>query len=358
LFRKHVLADLTPYVCTFENCSKAEAMFESRSEWDTHELQFHRREWTCGEPGHKIFNRKSDFEAHLRQDHRDVFSETQLPVFVKSCEREVQSETVECPLCTEDSINEGDSIDEGDDQSKPVIRRDPKYIPTKIFKRHLGRHLERLCLFAISSTEEEAEDEKSLPSNNLNSDESRLSWIDSDLSSSSAEDSSTDQKTEIMNNLASPPRTNQYLAFTPTDELPRELQSPKDNSMIKLPCRDVRPHFKNPNFVGRKETFLKIQEALDPQGNGGLRTYRNIFALCGSGGVGKTQTALNYVFEEMSKFQVVLWAYASSKDSLIQSFSTFAAELGLIAGKGIEKDPTLDADLLKSWFNEAGEYYL
>jgi hypothetical protein len=323
-------------------------MFESRSEWDIHELQFHRREWTCGEGGHNIFSRKRDFEEHLRNDHRNTFSDTQLPVFVKSCERAVQSEMIECPLCTEDLVVKGD------EKNEPVIRRNTKYIPAKIFKRHLGRHLERLSLFAISSTEEEDEDQKSLSSNNLNSGDSRLSWIDSDVSSSSAEDSATDPKSELMSKLASPPHqsANESLAFTPTDELPRELQSPKDVNVIKLPSRDVRPHAKNPNFVGRKETFLKIQQILDPEGSSS--TYRKIFALCGSGGVGKTQTALNYVFEEMDKFQVVLWAHASSKDSLIQSFSTFAAELGLVAGKGIEKDPTLDADLLKSWFNEAG----
>lgn len=327
-------------------------MFESRSEWDVHELQFHRREWTCGKPEHKIFTQKRAFEDHLRHDHRDAFSETQLSVFVKTCERALQSDTIECPLCTEDSTIEGD------DKNEPVIYREPKYIPLKQYKSHLGRHMERLSLFAISSTEDEAEDQKSLPSNNLNSGDSRLTWIRSDLSSSSAEESETDQKTERMRRLASPPSQsiNHSLAVTPTDELPRELQSPKDISIINLPCRDVRPHSKNHHFIGRKETYMKIQQSLDPQRI--PRMHRNIFALCGSGGVGKTQTALNYVFEEMSKFQVVLWAHANSKDSLIQSFSTFAAELGLITGKGQEQDPTLDAEILKAWFNDAGEYWL
>jgi hypothetical protein len=59
----------------------------------------------------------------------------------------------------------------------------------------------------------------------------------------------------------------------------------------------------------------------------------------------------------MEKFQVVLWAHASSQLQLIESFSQFAAELGVIPEKvGKEEDPTIDADLLKAWFNEAGKY--
>src|SRR6266487_4542427 len=79
VIRKHVLTDLTPYVCTFEQCAKAETMFESRSEWYTHELQFHRREWVCGEQGHKVHSSQSAFESHLRQYHDNGLSEAQLP---------------------------------------------------------------------------------------------------------------------------------------------------------------------------------------------------------------------------------------------------------------------------------------
>lgn len=331
-------------------------MFESRSEWYAHELQFHRREWVCGESGHKVYRSPNDFKAHLQQDHRSEFSEAQLPTFIKSCERALQAETVECSLCTEDTPVAGNEIRE------PTIRRDPKYVSTRIFQRHLGRHLERLALFAISSTEEEAEDDHSLPSDNLNSGASQLSWIDEDLSSSSGEGSGIDHSTEFMETLANPqskPAKPELSSATASsaDNLPPELQpATEPNNNIRLPCRVVRPHERNPNFVGRKESFAKIQKALDPKGQESPRTYRQIFALCGSGGVGKTQTALNYVFEEMEKFQVVLWAHASSQLQLIESFSHFAVELGVIPKKvGKEEDPTIDADLLKAWFNEAGK---
>ena len=351
-----MLTDLTPYVCTFEQCAKADAMFESRSEWYTHELQFHRREWVCGEQGHKVHSSRSSFESHLRQYHHNGLSEAQLPTYVKSCERPSRAETIQCPLCTEDTLIVGDETQE------PTIRRGPKYVLARIFKRHLGRHLERLGLFAISSTEEEAEEEGSLPSNNLNSGVSLLSWIDESLSSSSAEGPMTDRTTDFMEKLANPPSrpVNHSPAASSADSLPPELQPvTESNSNINLPCRYVRPHTRNPNFVGRKETFAKIQCALDPQCQESPRTFREIFALCGSGGVGKSQTALNYVFEEMERFQVVLWAPASSQTQLIHSFSNFAVELGLVSAEmGQEEDPSGNADLLKAWFNEAGKNYL
>jgi hypothetical protein len=336
-------------------------MFESRSEWFTHELQFHRREWVCGESGHKVYDDRGSFERHLRQSHNNQFSEAQLSTFIKSCERATQSELIKCPLCTEDHIIGGN------EDKEPVIQRDPKYVPRRIFKRHLSRHLERLALFAISSTEDEADEEASLPSDNLNSGASRLSWIDEDVSSSSSERSAPDNTTDFMEKLASPwskdstnglgPKIHSTSASS-TDDLPPELQPVVETTnKINLPCVDVRPHTKNPNFVGREETFATIQAALDPKGDGSPRTFRQIFALCGSGGVGKTQTALNYVFEEMEKFQVVFWAHASSQTQLIQSFSRFALKLGIVEEKeGKEDVPTLDADLLKDWFNEAGTY--
>jgi hypothetical protein len=61
----------------------------------------------------------------------------------------------------------------------------------------------------------------------------------------------------------------------------------------------------------------------------------------------------------MEKFQVVLWACASSQTQLIHSFSNFAVELGLVSAvMGKEEDPTGNADILKAWFNEAGKNYL
>jgi hypothetical protein len=53
-------------------------------------------------------------------------------------------------------------------------------------------------------------------------------------------------------------------------------------------------------------------------------------ALVGIGGVGKTQTALEYVFSRMDKFPIILWAHADTRAKLNTSFANFAVELGLV----------------------------
>lgn len=93
-----------------------------------------------------------------------------------------------------------------------------------------------------------------------------------------------------------------------------------------------------------------MQRVLAPRSEE-LKVQRS-FALCGLGGVGKTQTALNYVFEHMEDFQVVLWAHADTRRKLLEDFGGFAVELGLT--KQGDSDHT-GRDLLKKWLGNAGK---
>lgn len=136
---------------------------------------------------------------------------------------------------------------------------------------------------------------------------------------------------------------------TPVSEvLPLAFKLSQEGFTAKLPCRVVKPHQRNPNYVGRTELEEKMQRALAPtdEASKGQRS----FALCGLGGVGKTQTALGYVFEHMEDFQVVLWAHADSRGKLLEDFGGFAVELGLTE-RG-DSDHT-GRDLLKKWFENA-----
>ena len=40
-FRKHVLADLQPYICLSETCDVAHVQYASRAEWSSHEVHDH-----------------------------------------------------------------------------------------------------------------------------------------------------------------------------------------------------------------------------------------------------------------------------------------------------------------------------
>ena len=139
-------------------------------------------------------------------------------------------------------------------------------------------------------------------------------------------------------------------ADTPTtDTIPQAFKITRQLFLANLPCRVVKPHQKNPNYVGRAELRERIQQRLAPraQGMSGQQSY----ALCGLGGVGKTQAALNYTFANMEAFEAVLWAHADTRGKLLESFADFAIELGLM-NKG---DSNLTGrDLLKEWFATTG----
>jgi hypothetical protein len=134
-----------------------------------------------------------------------------------------------------------------------------------------------------------------------------------------------------------------------------ELPAIPEETKVKLPCRMIKPYHRNENFVGREESLSKINEVLSP--GTGPRTFRKIFTLCGSGGVGKTRTALAYVFKHMEEFQAVLWADASSQTRLLECFANFAIELGLVSSEDeAVKDPDSCKDILRRWLDTTGTF--
>ncbi|KAF8536845.1 hypothetical protein BDD12DRAFT_746962, partial [Trichophaea hybrida] len=121
---KHVFKDLQPYICTFEHCPKSIQLFERRNDWYDHEVQFHRREWYCD--GCKVsFRIKGDFKDHLKTDHENLFSESELTAAINRCEK-ASFDGQPCPIC----------------QSLQ------KYSHIRL-RSHLARHMQQLTLFTL-----------------------------------------------------------------------------------------------------------------------------------------------------------------------------------------------------------------
>ncbi|RGP69547.1 transcription factor [Fusarium sporotrichioides] len=91
-WKRHVLADLRPYVCLWEDCTASGMEFMRRHEWTLHEIQNHRKTY-------KYLSART-----TKEDER-----------------------VSCPLCK---------------QALPSM---------KDYQRHVGRHQEQLALFALPS---------------------------------------------------------------------------------------------------------------------------------------------------------------------------------------------------------------
>ncbi len=62
------------------------------------------------------------------------------------------------------------------------------------------------------------------------------------------------------------------------------------------------PNWKGPrhhiNFIGREKILMNLHQSL---------TEGKPIAICGLGGVGKTQIALEYVYKYISEYQIVWW---------------------------------------------------
>ena len=86
----------------------------------------------------------------------------------------------------------------------------------------------------------------------------------------------------------------------------------------RLPCPVTNPYQKNPEFIGGKTLLAQMQSALNQNQNQllGQRT----FAICGLGGMGKTQVTIQYVSKHKDDFRVILWAHADSLARLAESF--------------------------------------
>lgn len=74
------------------------------------------------------------------------------------------------------------------------------------------------------------------------------------------------------------------------------------------------------------------------------------FALCGMGGIGKTQTAVEYAYSRKSKYDAILWVAADDKTIMAEEFARIAVQLGL-AEQEVIKDLTTAPELVKSWLS-------
>jgi len=125
--------------------------------------------------------------------------------------------------------------------------------------------------------------------------------------------------------------------------------SPERSDLLSFPTYLFKPHIPNPNFYGRGEVLQLLQEALLPSmavsasNASGLRT----FALCGVGGLGKTQIAVEFAYNSKADFDAIFFLQASDTGKLAQGFSDIALALGLdTAG-----DQVVTKDMVLGWLS-------
>ncbi|KAK0744936.1 P-loop containing nucleoside triphosphate hydrolase protein [Apiosordaria backusii] len=88
---------------------------------------------------------------------------------------------------------------------------------------------------------------------------------------------------------------------------------------------------RNPSFVGRNSRLADIHLRLCPSTHVGEQDGQSLrsVVLCGLGGVGKSQLALEYIYRYKSSFQACFWVTCDSAVKTTEGFSKIARALGL-----------------------------
>ncbi|UPK93796.1 hypothetical protein LCI18_004731 [Fusarium solani-melongenae] len=108
----------------------------------------------------------------------------------------------------------------------------------------------------------------------------------------------------------------------------------------KLPCFVLGDRCKQDIFVGREETLEILDDHLLPTAlspdkakpsNSSSEPLSNLrsFAICGLGGIGKTELVLQYAHTRKRHFEAIFWVSANDSKILASSFANMAVQLGL-----------------------------
>ncbi|KAK3366643.1 P-loop containing nucleoside triphosphate hydrolase protein, partial [Lasiosphaeria ovina] len=125
----------------------------------------------------------------------------------------------------------------------------------------------------------------------------------------------------------------------------------------QLPYHSFGRHPRNPNFFGRQDITEKLDGFLLPSqaaGGPGARSaamgITKSCAICGIGGMGKTQIALEYEHSRRSEFDAIMLVQADARTSISASFGTIAVALGL-AGESESSDLAVSFSIAMQWLS-------
>jgi serine/threonine protein kinase len=128
-WQEHILEDLQPYVCTYDDCDLYDHFFDSRDAWFNHEVHHHRALWFCNTKGHPKFDLEGEFLSHMQEIHEQRIGGMRFSLIKNMFRHPTESLKGTCNLCRRDSED---------------------------LKSHLSEHLQRIALFALSRVDETA----------------------------------------------------------------------------------------------------------------------------------------------------------------------------------------------------------
>ena len=123
----------------------------------------------------------------------------------------------------------------------------------------------------------------------------------------------------------------------------------------RLPCHII-PVSRNKRFFGRMDVLRQISDTFFPpvDANEASKTEcaneAKTFAICGPGGMGKTQVAAEFLFLHKAKYEAIFWIFSGSSEKIYEGFCKIALELGLMDRDSVDsRDGVVARELVKGW---------
>src|SRR5437660_1518835 len=133
----------------------------------------------------------------------------------------------------------------------------------------------------------------------------------------------------------------------------RVVIAPHPVSGSKFPAQTLLPLGRNPFFLSREEVFARLRSQLQVGQSAALSQSQ---AICGLGGVGKTEVALEYAYRYARDYQAVFWTRADSRDTLVAGFLEIASVVHLPERN--EQDQAVTIAAVKSWLSQNANWLL
>jgi len=100
----------------------------------------------------------------------------------------------------------------------------------------------------------------------------------------------------------------------------------------RIPCLMMDTFVRNKEFFGRKTILSKLDECLLPSQTllvSSQPDRTRVALLCGMGGLGKTETAIEYAYSRENLYDVILWVRAEDSSKLEGDIAQIAVRLGI-----------------------------